>query len=280
MVLQVSIDRLHDSDESAREDSILAALQIGREVVASSKKNHRWRDIDISVPAIEVIDRIRRKGTKLDSPSGYIKKAFEYSVLEQKLQAPLVGPASKTQLAAWARARGREQCLDVCHLCDDPVDSPLDYARHLAKYHFAGSRGRILAPNGFDYTESELAEFIASGKAKDLFGWTHRPIRRGPPEFFSVEEDRDSRDTPPDYSSDLLDAILAQCSSDFEREVVKLRIDGLTDKQIAKRLGVSHSTVWRWAGRLTRACIESGVIQPALPKADDAVTDNQLTLGA
>ena len=63
-----------------------------------------------------------------------------------------------------------------CFLCADRVSSPEDYARHLMTYHFTVERERVLAPNGLDFTEGELAAFIQAGCSYDLFIWTHRQV--------------------------------------------------------------------------------------------------------
>jgi len=55
-------------------------------------------------------------------------------------------------------------------------------------------------------------------------------------------------DTGPD--SDLLDRILECCESEQEKEIVRLRIDGHTDKEIGELLGISRQTVNRRRERI------------------------------
>lgn len=55
---------------------------------------------------------------------------------------------------------------------------------------------------------------------------------------------------PPNAFEDFIDEILACCETDRDREIVALRLNGLSQQEVAQKLGVSAMTISRELSRL------------------------------
>ena len=209
-------ERICAGDKSAVDEMILGNLPLVKSRIGAFLKEYRrFRHLfdDLYGEGILALTQAVNSFAESDAdkPTGYIVSAIDYALKNYVDTECGHGLMSRRTVQ---RRRASDDSL--------PQQLPFDVAEPPTEL-WNGANGRI---------DRKQAELDSLGPKRRVSRADARQVIR-----------ETVVDSQPD--SDIREMILALCESEQEKEIVRLRIEGYTDKEIGEQLGISRQTVGR-----------------------------------